>query len=156
LKAITILCLVIAINVSGCAARDFYRNRLCASSGGAQIYVTVDAWRTQYDEEIAQISAVSPSKAYLALGPTESRTQLNTRFVEEVRFRSAGPGITEHDFRLVDFKTGVVLAKWIRFYTGNAASAKSPFPSLVKMSDSCFDGSREYLKMRQELQEIGR
>lgn len=156
LKAVTFLSLAIAIGVSGCAARDIYRNRLCDSSGGAQIYVTVDAWRAQHSEEIARISAVRPEKAYLALGPTESRTQLNSRFTEEIRLRDAGPGITENDFRLVDSQTGVILAKWIRFYTGSAASAKSPFPTLVEMSNSCFVGGREYLNMRQELERIGR
>jgi hypothetical protein len=156
MKALGGLFLLICTVLGGCAARDIYRNNLCDSRGGAIVHVTAAAWRSQHRDEITAIAPVKPSDAYHALGPQESRTLLNSRFAEEIRQRDAGVGITEHDFRLVDIQTQVVLATWIRFYTGGNGSSKLPFQPLVPMADSCFTGSREYLQLREELTNIER
>jgi hypothetical protein len=152
MKVMTVVLVALVLLISGCTARQVYRNHLCDSAGGAVIYTTVETWRAEYGPEIAAISPVEQSKAYSVVGPSESSTRLNSRFVEEARFRNVGLGIMEHDFRLIDNNTHAMLARWTRYYTGGWGQTFGP--QGIPMAASCFAGSKEFLKLRAALQQL--
>lgn len=149
-KVATVLAVGLVVAISACGARDLYRNSLCERYGGASVLVTAEAWREQHEPEISLIAQVAPEKAYRVVGPGQSSTDINSRFAEEVRLKGVAPGVTEHDFRLVDKKTNVVLAKWIRYYTGSGGRPILPADP-IPMAASCFASAKEYAALRESL-----
>jgi hypothetical protein len=129
--------------------RDAYRNQLCTSYGGGRVLVSVEEWEKRYQGELIKITRVARSEARTKLSDDMWRETLNSRFSEETKFERRGLGVTEHDYRLVDTASGVVLATWVRYYTESWGRVLILIG--LPMSESCFVGGREYLSLRARL-----
>jgi len=89
----------------------------CQKEAGVHVYKTIDQWKKENSGSTETIVPASGPARITRIGDAVSY-DLNSRFRSETRSEPRSLGIRMRDERIVDAKTGEVVARWLDFNTG--------------------------------------